>query len=269
MPIPTPSSAKPLVLLGHPGHELRIYGWLKHHRLEVWIITDGSGATAAPRIELSRRVLHSLGLEPGEVFGSYTDRDVYDAILRGDTAFFIAIARAVTRRLVYGAYTILVSDAAEGYNPTHDLCQLIAAAAVVRASHETGATILHRTFLLTGRPEGEPHQRHADDVSLDLDEALGREKIQAALDYARTTDGTLLKEVEETLARFGPDIFRHERLLSHAVEDYGAQFAGRRPFYEEHGEKRAQTGHYHEVIRHQQHMIPLARALHLHALAND
>ncbi len=266
MTVPSQISAQPLVLLGHPGHELRIYGWLKHHRPEVWIITDGSGASAPPRIELSRCVLQSLGLKPGAMFGTYTDRDIYAAILREDAAFFIAITREVTRRLIDGGFTSLVSDASEGYNPTHDLCNLIAAAATARASLESGTSIPHLTFLLTGLPEGEAHQRHADDIIMDLDESLGQEKIQTALDYARTTDGTLLKEVEETLARFGPDIFRHERLLSHATVDYGTQFAKRRPFYEEHGERRAQAGHYHEVIRHRQHMMPLAQALHQHSL---
>jgi len=258
-----------LVVLGHPGHELRIYGWLKHHRPDVWILTDGSGAAAEPRIELSRRVLQSLGLKPGAIFGDHTDRDVYAAILRGDAAFFITIARAITRRLLDAGHTALISDAAEGYNPTHDLCQLVSSAAVARASLESGSSISHHTFLLAGRPEGEPHQRHADDIAVNLDEAEGREKIQTALDYARATDGTLLKEVEETLVRFGPDIFRHERLLSHATGDYGMQFNGRRPFYEEHGERRAQEGHYHEVIRYQQHMMPLVRALSQHALGRD
>ncbi|MFA6959245.1 MAG: hypothetical protein WC205_00670 [Opitutaceae bacterium] len=250
-----------LVLLGHPGHELRIYGWLKHHRPEVWVITDGSGAVAEPRLDLSRRVLASLGLSPGALYGAHTDREIYAAILRGDAEFFRVIARAVTARLVAGGFTSIVSDASEGYNPTHDLCQLIAGAAAIRASRESGRQITHFTFLLTGHPEGEAKQRHVDDIAVNLDDTLGQEKIQAALDYARTADGTLLKEVEETLARFGAEIFRHERLLSHAAVDYEIQFGDGVPFYEKHGERRASSGLYHEVIRLRQHMVPLARAL--------
>ena len=51
--------------------------------------------------------------------------------------------------------------------------------------------------------------------------------------------------------------------------DYEVQFRERRPFYEEHGERRAQTGQYHEVIRYQQHMVPLWRALRRHADGGD
>lgn len=258
-----------LVLLGHPGHELRIYGWLKRHQPEVWVITDGSGATAEPRLNLSHRVLASLGLVPGALYGAHTDREIYGAILRGDAEFFLVIARAVTARLVTGGFTSIVSDAAEGYNPTHDLCQQIAAAAATRASRETGRTITHLTFLLTGRPEGEANQRHSDDVAVTLNEVLGQEKIQAALDYARSADGTLLKEVEETLARFGPEIFRHERLLSHAIVDYGTQFGEGVPFYEEHGERRAGGGHYKDVIRHRNHLMPLVEALHAFGAAEN
>jgi hypothetical protein len=259
----------PFLLLGHPGHELRIYGWLRHHAPDVWILTNGAGASAAPRIELSRRVLHSLGLKPGAVFGAYGDLELYAAILRGDRDFFIGLASRLAQHLLAGGHTAIVSDAAEGYNPTHDLCQLIAASAAERARRQSGRPLPHYTFLLDGPPAGEPHQRSATDLAIDLDEPLCQEKIQAAMDYARTTDGTLLQEVQSTLARFGPDIFRHERLLANAAVDYETQFLGRRPFYEEYGERRARAGQYQEVIRYQQHMIPLARALRRHALGEN
>lgn len=250
----------PLVLLGHPGHELRIYGWLADHRPEVWVITDGSGADAQPRVQLSRTLLGSLGARPGALFGAHTDRQVYEAILSGDAEFFLSVARATGARAIAGGHDAIVSDEAEGYNPTHDLCELVAASAAAVASRESGRVVPHYTFALTGLPDGEAGQRDDGDIVLDLDEARAAAKVQAALDYARTTDGTLLKEVEQTVARFGTAVFRRERLFAKAP-DYETRFAGKRPFYEEHGERRAQSGHYRQVIRFEEHMRPIARAL--------
>ena len=42
---------------------------------------------------------------------------------------------------------------------------------------------------------------------------------------------------------------------------FGAGVFGEPPFYEQYGEKQVSEGHYDEVLRHGQHMIPLSEAL--------
>lgn len=263
------SSHKPFVLLGHPGHELRIYGWLKETQPEVWVITDGSGANSEARIELSRNVLQSLELEPGSLFGAYTDREIYALVLKGDFDFFVNLAQRVTSRLIAGGQSFIVSDASEGYNPTHDLCCLIAHSAAQRASSESGKLIPHYVFPLTGHPEGNEDQRDSTDITVSLDDEVGEAKIQTALEYAQSVDGTLLKEVQETVERFGKGIFKKERLLSHPTVDYETQFSREVPFYERHGELRKANGSYSEVIKFREHMLPIAKALYAYAAGKN
>jgi hypothetical protein len=39
-----------LLVVAHPGHELRLFGWLSYARADVLVLTDGSGRSARPRI---------------------------------------------------------------------------------------------------------------------------------------------------------------------------------------------------------------------------
>ncbi len=263
------SADKPLVLLGHPGHELRIYGWLKKTQPEVWVITDGSGAISEPRIGLSKDVLQSLGLTPGSLFGAYTDREIYTLVLKGELDFFVKMAMQVASHLISGGHNFIVSDASEGYNPTHDLCCLIAQSAAQKASRDSGRFIPHYTFPLTGHPDGDTTQHAPADITVTLDEEMGGAKIQAALNYAQSVDGTLLKEVQETVERFGTEIFKNERLLSNTAVDYENQFSSQVPFYEQHGERRMANGSYTEVIKFRKHMLPIAKALYTFAAGEN
>ena len=41
------SYRRPALLLGHPGHELKVLGWLAENRPRVYVLTDGSGFDGA------------------------------------------------------------------------------------------------------------------------------------------------------------------------------------------------------------------------------
>src|SRR5262249_34481437 len=41
----------------HPGHEVRLHGWLEMVRPEVFILTDGSGATGQSRLNATTTLL--------------------------------------------------------------------------------------------------------------------------------------------------------------------------------------------------------------------
>ncbi len=265
MPLPSIQPSRPLVFLGHPGHELRIHGWLSQARPEIWVLTDGAGADGRPRAETSRRLLAGLGARPGPLFGACSDRTVYEAVLRGEASFFTNLAHRLAERLVAGNHDALVSDMAEGYNPTHDLCELISVAAVTRASTMLqAAPPSHYTFTLDRLPDGEPAQRSEDDIVIDLDAGAVDRKAAAALGYAKEVGGSLLTEIEATLARHGAQAFARERLFRRRAA-YEARFLDQAPFYERHGEARVRSGHYAQVIRLREHMLPLARALHAFA----
>src|SRR4051794_24140970 len=82
---------RPALVIGHPGHELRVFGWLSQHRPLVYVITDGSGQRGVSRLQSTESVLRAAGSKPAEIFGHIADRRIYRAILDADSAFFIAI----------------------------------------------------------------------------------------------------------------------------------------------------------------------------------
>ena len=64
-----------LLVIGHPGHELRSYEWMRKTRPTVLVLTDGGGAKNHPRIERTRGVVTQAGAVAGQLFGTFTDRD--------------------------------------------------------------------------------------------------------------------------------------------------------------------------------------------------
>src|SRR5438105_9826273 len=73
-----------LLVVAHPGHELRLFGWLCSARPDVLVLTDGSGHSGRSRIEATRNVLLMTGARAGAVFGEFTDRQLYAALLQAD-----------------------------------------------------------------------------------------------------------------------------------------------------------------------------------------
>src|SRR5215470_17021527 len=57
------------LVISHPGHELRLFGWLRLAKPSVFILTDGSGRSDASRIASTSRILASAGANPGGIFG--------------------------------------------------------------------------------------------------------------------------------------------------------------------------------------------------------
>ena len=60
------TDSKCALILGHPGHELRVLGWMKAAKPWVIVLTDGSGHTSEPRVGLTRNLIDeadaSIGL---------------------------------------------------------------------------------------------------------------------------------------------------------------------------------------------------------------
>ena len=91
-------------------------------------------------------------------------------------------------------------------------------------------------------------------VHLQLDQpALTRKRV-AAENYPE-----LKKEIDAAISKFGLEIFATE-LLRPVIADLSGSFSGQ-PYYEIHGENRVKEGHYEEVIRYRQNVLPLMQAL--------
>ncbi|MDX1997993.1 MAG: hypothetical protein SF066_09765 [Thermoanaerobaculia bacterium] len=241
-----------LLVVAHPGHELRIHGWLCRHRPRTLVFTDGSGSKGEGRLASTAQVLAAAGVEAGAIFGRLSDQELYRLVLDGDYEAFDALAEEIAAEIVATGAVEVVADAAEGFNSGHDVCRLLVNTAVARAEARTGRPVRNLEFLLHGAPDAAaPGAEHVilDDTELER-------KFGAAHGYPE-----MAHEVAEALARFGAEPFRHEVLRPVSYRFDLAGCSDQPPFYELHGEKRVAAGIYSRVLRFREHLEPLARHL--------
>lgn len=235
---------QPVLIVCHPGHELRVHGWLCAARPVVCVLTDGSGGGREARTESSRRVVEAAGGTVGPVFGEVPDAELYRKVLARDWPFFLTLADRLAG--VIAEADVVVSDAAEGYNPGHDICRLLADTAVSLARRPVSNLAFPVTDLaLPGEPA----------VHIRLSAETLAAKLAAAREYAEMGD-----EVTAAVGRFGERAFADERL--YAVEPF--RLPDGRPRYEAFGRDRVAAGRYGTVIR-REHLEPLVTALRAHA----
>lgn len=250
-------TARSALLVAHPGHELRVHGWLERERPLVFVLTDGSGNAGISRLPSTCEVLRRAGARPGPVFGRFSDREIYEVILEGRIDALTALVHEIAAALDEEKVDQVACDAIEGFNPSHDLCRLLAGAAVAatarRAGLGTGHPPVLYDFLLEGRPDGAGGAR---DLRLELDRAELERKLAAARTYPE-----MAGEVERALARHGAERFRIECLRAVAPEVGVEDLVTDPPFYELHGERQVAAGQYRRVLRFREHFLPVARAL--------
>jgi len=146
----------------------------------------------------------------------------------------------------------VAGDAAEGFNPSHDLCRVLADAAVTEASCRTGRAIESYDFLL----EGNPDACGPGSLRLELDEGELARKMDAARSYPE-----MAAEVERAFARYGVEPFRVECLRRIDPDADLETLFDSPPFYERHGEQQVAAGYYRRVLRFREHFVPVARAM--------
>jgi len=245
------------LIVGHPGHELRVYRWLELANPTVYVLTDGSGHTGRSRLPSTHKVLSDAGATPGTLFGSFSDVDLYDALLTGQHDRLVCAIRTLAEALSQSEADYVVADALEGFNPGHDLCRFLVNAAIALTQRTTHRTLRNYDFLLDGSPSACPDHLRAEAMTLELTEDDLARKIAAAKDYPE-----LREETESALARFGGAAFRTECLRP--VLDARQGLDGMEeepPYYERYGERQVAAGHYDHVIRYRTHVQPLVHAL--------
>lgn len=147
------NNSRAALVIAHPSHELRVHGWLQTARPRVFVLTDGSGREAPPRLPSTTKVLEELGAQPGSVYGRVSDHDVYDAFLQRDFSFFIGIAEELAEEFNRHQIEYVVGDSAEGYSPTHDACRLLVDAAVEIVRQRYQRQIANFDFAVVGLPD--------------------------------------------------------------------------------------------------------------------
>lgn len=254
MSTPLPDAApdkRTVLVIGHPGHELRVFHWLELTRPTVFVLTDGSGRSGQSRLQSTTRILERAGASKGLFYGRVTDCEAYNAILNHDFDLFVGLARELARFLIDEGVDMVAGDALEGYNPTHDVCRLVIGAAVEMANRSGHHEVASFDFLLTSVPEEDVGRQG---IRIELDDDAFARKLAAARSYAE-----LESEVNDALSVDSGRAFRVECLRSVKNEIGFAQNG--KPYYEEYGEKQVAAGHYRDIIRYREHVKPLAEAL--------
>lgn len=242
-------------MIAHPGHELRLYGWLKQTSAQVVFLTDGSGSTGISRIDLSADLISDLDAQIA-IPGKFPEPELYELLLRGDAAPFVQLADELAALIRDEDIDTLVCDASEGYHPAHDLCLPLA-----RAAARTAAK--RNIRLYEYRVVGDPRPEADDAIALELDASTLRAKIERSRRYAAASGSVLSQEVEYMFDTFGEDAFRHEVFRPAGSET--AQLQEGLRYYEVRGEERVRSGRYDKVLRYRQHFAPVEAALAEHA----
>lgn len=249
-------SERAALVIAHPGHELHVHHWLERARPVTFILTDGSGHTGHPRTDSTGIVLARTGARRGAVFGAMSDRQLYRAILEGQRDLFVELAEELAIELQREGVTYVVGDAAEGFNPGHDMCRLILNAALLCIEATSGRRLKNMEFTLERPPQECPAGDRDQSILLTLDDEAYRRKVEAARGYPE-----MAAEIDRTLARNDAADFRTECCLP-VRYDFNFESRFLQPcFYEKHGEKQVATGYYSQVIRFRDHFAPLATYL--------
>jgi hypothetical protein len=108
-----------LMIFGHPGHELALFGALQRHPpARILIITDGGGEE---RVEYAKNGLAKIGLLERVYFLNYSEASFYEAMLDHDAQLFNEVARAIQIHINQVQPDQIFCDAVEFYNPVHDI----------------------------------------------------------------------------------------------------------------------------------------------------
>jgi hypothetical protein len=246
-------SLRTALVIGHPGHELMVHGWLKATQPRVFVFTDGSGRSNQSRLGSTTRILNQAGAKSSGVYGRLTDAAAYEAILNHEFDLFLGLARELCEAFADEHIDYVAGDAFEGYNPVHDVCRLVINAAVTLNQRLGGHRVGNLEFSLVSQPTASHDQPHAGGICSFLDDAAFAQKMAAANGYPELAGEVAALKKTSTAA------LRVECLRPVGP---GASYTGDQPpFYEVYGEKQVAAGHYRKVLRYHEHIRPLAEAL--------
>jgi hypothetical protein len=249
-----------LLVVGHPGHELMVHGWMEAARPMVMVLTDGSGHTGVSRLPSTAALIARAGATAGPIFGRFSDAEIYRTLLDRRTSVLADLVDELADVIVAQHIAVVTGDDAEGFNPTHDVCRLIIDAAVRLARMRAGHPVLNAAFVLVDLPGAARRATHATSTTFTLAPAALERKMAAACSYPE-----MAGEVSSARARWGDECFGIETFRHVRDGEVWAPADGP-PYYEHHGQKRVDEGAYPEVICYDQHIRPLADLLHARAL---
>jgi hypothetical protein len=244
------------LVIGHPGHELRIFRFLELYKPRVYILTDGSGYSGASRVPNSLKIIENCGATLSPVKGYFSDKEMYRIILEKDHAELIVLMEIILKDFEENKIEIVFGDAIEGFNPTHDLCRYILNIVVAIFEKKVNRDISNYDFLLDRMITAEESK---DAIAVSLTDEDFKRKYQAASNYTE-----LAGELQHALEKYGPELFKTEYLRKVIKSSPHNQWQNDIPYYEEYARSKIKNGVYKEVITFEEHVLPLINLLSAH-----
>lgn len=217
---------------------------MERERPLVFILSDGSGGAQSSRLDYSISAIRAAGATLIEGTGQRSDREWYARILAGDGSAFMEAADTIAAAALAKHAPLVVSDAVDGYNPLHDLCQAIGSAVVTRIARDARPP----KFLVS------PATAQAigtQSIEWKLGDEAVRRKRQAVL-----ANVPLAEEVARLLEE-APNALNTERLLVPTF-DWPDSW---NPEWEGFGRKRVNEGRFAVPITYRDHVLGIAKAL--------
>jgi hypothetical protein len=240
------------LVVAHPGHELRVFGWLLGERPRVYVLTDGSTRTARSRIASTTALVERARATLGTPYATLTDANIYEALLDENLDALVRVGDELADDLVAHGITRVVADAAEGYNPAHDLCRILVNLAVRRLGPHADTY----EFPLMGRPDVPVVADRSRALRLTLDDATFARKLAEARAYPE-----MQWELDMAVGSVGTEAFRVECLWS-VDPDADVVPPTDPPYYELYGRHQVSAGVYTRAIGYREHVQRAAAVLH-------
>lgn len=249
----------PVLILGHPGHELRVFHWVETVKPRVYLLTKGARRNGHYRIQSTTDLLEKYHVPRGSLYGPWGSQEIYGLILDKRYDVFCSMVDELVSDLKDLPVEFLAGDATEGYCTTHDICRLMigAVGAILRRGYGKDFPIY--AFPLMGRPDACPGIQSAPVIRLPLDDQAWKRKYDAAKQYSE-----LAGEVDNAINSVGEAAFHAECLWETTVDDGYDGPPESPPYYETYARKQIDNGRYEEIILYEKHIRPLAEALKAH-----
>ncbi|MGC4017053.1 MAG: hypothetical protein QM755_21450 [Luteolibacter sp.] len=251
-------NARRVVVIGHPAHELAIYGLLQRHLPHVVVITDGGGPE---RERQSREGLERIGLLEKATYLGYSESSFYEALLDRDDALFARVADDLRVELERLQPDQVFCDAIEFYNPVHDITRPM----VLRALQGLPEAALYEIPLV--------YQKPADAESYEIQrvpEACSDRRFQYHLTAAELAHKTHARDhiYLNLREQAGPEflVITPEHLALEEIADASGDFpepesSGRVLRYDWRAELLKNDGSITRAITYREHFLPAVDAL--------
>lgn len=235
--------------VAHAGHELRLHGFIEQAKPYIFILTDGSSATAPTRMGYSQLYVSNIFPEQKDSFMTFAlanlskeekyikESQLIQEVLAGSTGFCELYAGEMAQIMIEKKIDYIVCDASEDADVIHEICVILTDLAIKLVEKMTRKKIMRYEYAVT-KPYN--HDLTEDCIHIELDAPMAQRKIEELSKYHISVlpeikhdvdvDETVvyqlkqieaggIKQVETMLGEANPDYFKNEYIRPYIYKD--------------------------------------------------